>query len=248
MAATSHIKRVLLLFAMEAEASPLISKLALKKDEPQKVSGPAPCVTYSGIMGELQVHVAWNGKCAVNGVDNVGTVPASLTAYLAIQALDPDLVISAGTAGGFRSQGAAIGDTFVGTSVVNHDRRIPIPGFDKYGIGEIKSPPTPALQMALGFKSGVISSGNSLDYTDKCLEMMESHKAAVKEMEAAAIAWVCSLYSKPLICVKSITDIVDGGRPSHEEFLENLSTAAVALQTSVPKVLEFVSGKTVADL
>jgi 5'-methylthioadenosine nucleosidase len=55
-------------------------------------------------MGELQVHVAWNGKCAVNGVDNVGTVPASLTAYLAIQALDPDLVISAGTAGGFRSQ------------------------------------------------------------------------------------------------------------------------------------------------
>jgi 5'-methylthioadenosine nucleosidase len=35
---------------------------------------------------------------------------------------------------------------------------------------------------------------------------------AVKEMEAAAIAWVCELYSKPLICVKSITDIVDGDR------------------------------------
>ncbi len=37
-------------------------------------------------------------------------------------------------------------------------------------------------------------------------------QAAVKEMEAAAIAWVCGLYGKPLLCVKAITDIVDGGR------------------------------------
>ena len=110
-----------------------------------------------------------------------------------------------------------------------------------------------------------MSSGNSLDYTDKCLELMAEHKArapggatnagdsglagstasrheaaafhaciqryvdcrpasgeactcpplaqaAVKEMEAAAIAWVCTLYDKPLLCVKAITDIVDGGR------------------------------------
>jgi hypothetical protein len=129
-------------------------------------------------------------------VDNVGTVPAALTAYLAIQAFQPDIVISAGgfagtgrdrpgqgawicatgacflaagclpwpcpappgwrgsglvlvlqhpklpvfqhadcgefraaagTAGGFRSRGASIADVFVSTSMVNHDRRIPIP-------------------------------------------------------------------------------------------------------------------------
>ena len=41
---------------------------------------------------------------------------------------------------------------------------------------------------------------------------MEHPQVAVKEMEAAAIAWVCGLYQKPLICVKAITDIVDGGR------------------------------------
>ena len=33
-----------------------------------------------------------------------------------------------GTAGGFKSKGAAIGDAFVSTQVANHDRRIPIPG------------------------------------------------------------------------------------------------------------------------
>lgn len=31
-------------------------------------------------------------------------------------------------------------------------------------------------------------------------------------MEAAAVAWVCSHFSLPLLCVKAITDIVDDGR------------------------------------
>lgn len=67
------------------------------------------------------------GKCLVHAVDQVGTVPAALTAYLAIQAFQPDLVLSMGTAGGFAARGAAIGDVFVGASVINHDRRIQIP-------------------------------------------------------------------------------------------------------------------------
>ena len=67
------------------------------------------------------------GKDAEHGVDNVGTVPAALSVYLACQQFKPDLIISVGTAGGFRAQGAAIGDVFVGTTTVNHDRRIPIP-------------------------------------------------------------------------------------------------------------------------
>lgn len=243
------IGNVLIAFAMEAEATPFITKLGLIKDDPPKIAGPAPCVTFSGALPSgLKVHVVWNGKCSTNAVDNVGTVPACLSSYLAIMAFQPDLVISAGTAGGFKSQGAAIGDIFLSKEIVNHDRRIPIPGFDKYGIGLIKSPSVPNLQAALGLKLGVVSSGNSLDYTDKCMEIMGQHQAAVKEMEAAAIAWVCELFGTPLLCIKSITDIVDGGRPSQDEFLENLHTAAAALQENLPKVLEFVAGKELSAL
>lgn len=36
------------------------------------------------------------------GVDSVGTVSASLVTYASILALQPDLVINAGTAGGFK--------------------------------------------------------------------------------------------------------------------------------------------------
>lgn len=90
--------------AMEAEATPFIQSLNLQEDKPRVVPGPAPCITYSGQLGDLTVHVAWNGKCDKHQVDYVGTVPASLTAYLATQAFQPHLVISAGTAGGFHSR------------------------------------------------------------------------------------------------------------------------------------------------
>ena len=36
--------------------------------------------------------------------------------------------------------------------------------------------------------------------------------AAVKEMEAAAVAYVAALFGTPLLAVKAITDIVDGER------------------------------------
>ena len=38
--------------------------------------------------------------------------------------------------------------------------------------------------------------------------------AAVKEMEAAAIAYVASMFQTPVIAIKAITDIVDGEKPT----------------------------------
>eukprot|EP00878_Enallax_costatus_P032170 GHUV01035281.1.p1 GENE.GHUV01035281.1~~GHUV01035281.1.p1 ORF type:complete len:132 (+),score=52.74 GHUV01035281.1:623-1018(+) len=131
---------------------------------------------------------------------------------------------------------------------MHHDRRIPLPGFDKQGLGYVDSTPTPNLRKALNLKAGIVTSGNSLDYTQEDMAIMNRHGAAVKEMEAAAIAWVAQLFRKPMFCVKAVTDIVDGDRPTQEEFLENLNAAAAALQQTLPKVLEFVAGKTIAEL
>lgn len=234
--ANHQIRSVVFIFAMEAEASPFIAALGLKQDQPPRIPAPAPCVTYSGQHAGLDVHVVWSGRDAEHGVDLIGTVPASLAAYLACQAFNPDLIISAGTAGGFKARGAAIGDVFVSTGKIHHDRRIPLPGFDALGLGYAASTPTPAMQAALGLKAGIVTSGNSLDYTDKCMEIMTRHEAAVKEMEAAAIAWVAQLFGKPMFCVKAVTDIVDGDRATQDEFLENLHAAAAALQQTLPKV------------
>lgn len=37
-----------------------------------------------------------------SGVDSVGTVAASLVTYASIEALKPDIIINAGTCGGFK--------------------------------------------------------------------------------------------------------------------------------------------------
>jgi nucleoside phosphorylase len=67
-------------------------------------------------------------------------------------------------------------------------------------------------------------------------------------MEAAAIAWAAELTSTPMLALKVVTDIVDGERATQDEFLENLSTAAASLQENLVKVVDFVLGKTVAEL
>lgn len=247
-AASRPIQRVVVLIAMEAEAQPLLERLGLEKDDPPPIASPAPAVSYSGTALGLDLHIVCNGKCSIHNVDQIGTVPAALTAYLALQAFKPDLLISAGTAGGFKAQGGAIGDVYISKAVMHHDRRIPIPGFDTYGIGAYDGVPAPNLTKALGLKEGVVSSGNSLDFTKEDMERMLQHGVAVKEMEAAAIAWSAHLFGTPMFALKSITDIVDGDRPTHEEFLENLAAAAQSLQEKLPQVLEFLAGKTVAEL
>jgi nucleoside phosphorylase len=47
--------------------------------------------------------------------------------HAALQAFKPDLLISAGTAGGFKARGGEIGDVYISKAVMHHDRRIAIP-------------------------------------------------------------------------------------------------------------------------
>mmetsp|Transcript_5258 Transcript_5258/g.13240 ORF Transcript_5258/g.13240 Transcript_5258/m.13240 type:complete len:287 (-) Transcript_5258:3611-4471(-) len=261
------IEHVLVAVAMEAEAMPFVESLGLEKNE-ELFESHLPFVAFSGTHNEAKVTVITNGKDNVysTGVDNVGTVPAALATYLAIAKLqDVDLLINAGTSGGFKRKGAEIGDVFLTTAAAHHDRRIAIPGFTAYGTGRLDSnvsddkdenktegadtlvDPT-ILANELGFKTGVVSTGNSLDKTEECDKRMVENDASVKDMEAAAIAWSCALLKTPFLGVKVVTDIVDGDVPTQDEFLANLATAAKSLQKALPEVLDAVVGKTCVDL
>lgn len=140
-------------------------------------------------------------------------------------------------------KGAAIGDVFLTTAVANHDRRIAIPSFTPYGIGRIESTSVEKLAAHLDAKLGVCTTGNSLDFHELDSHHMLENDASVKDMEAAAIAWASEIWSTPHFGVKVVTDIVDGTKPSHEEFMENLGTAAKKLQSTLPKVIDYVCDK-----
>ena len=64
--------------------------------------------------------------------------------------------------------------------------------------------------------------------------------AIVKDMEAAAIVWLAELNDIPFIALKVVTDIVDGDKPTEDEFFENLGTAARSLEEKCPKLIKYI--------
>lgn len=62
------------------------------------------------------------------------------------------------------------------------------------------------------------------------------------------MGYVTDLLKVPAIFVKAVTDIVDGDKPTSEEFLNNLSAVTVALGKAVTKVVDYISGKSLSEL
>ncbi|KAJ9132746.1 hypothetical protein P3X46_033583 [Hevea brasiliensis] len=142
----------LCLYNYANEAMPVVNKFQLTKEPEPGFPKGVPWVRYYGIYKDIHINFVWPGKDSNLGVDSIGTVSASLVTYAAIQALQPDLIINAGTAGGFKAKGASIGDVYLVSDVAFHDRRIPIPVFDLYGVGLLQAYSTPNLPKDLNLK------------------------------------------------------------------------------------------------
>ncbi len=229
-----------MVMAMAAEANPIIDRLKLSAQG--EVYPKLPMQLYSGKLGNSSIHLILSGKCKRYGVDHIGIQAAILNTHLAIDFLVPDLIINPGTAGGFIKDNASIGDVYLGhPHVCFHDRRIDLPGFKEYGIGYYPCYNSDNIAKVLGLKTGVISSGNSLDYTPKDLETMQSHNGIIKDMEAASVAWVSQLHGIPFIAIKAITDLIDGDLPTEEEFLNNLQKSSEILSEKTYQLLIHLS-------
>lgn len=59
---------------------------------------------------------------------------------------------------------------------------------------------------------------------------------------------MADLLKVPIIFVKAVTDVVDGEKPTAEEFLQNLSAVTAALEEKITQVIEFINGKCLSDL
>ena len=229
--------RVALLVTMAGEAAPIIRELDLDFVSSPKPVLPMTC--YRGRHAGWEIGLVTAGTDSRYGVDLAGTQPASLLAELALDWMKPDLLLNAGTAGGFSARGGSIGDLILARgNLCYHDRRIPMDGYREYGEGRYPSLDLAHLAAGIGARPGRISTGNALDFTPEDLRIMEAFQADAKEMEAAAMAWVASLYGVPFTALKAITDIVDGGVETATEFEKNFETAVGALAPATRRLLE----------
>lgn len=59
---------------------------------------------------------------------------------------------------------------------------------------------------------------------------------------------MADLLKVPSIFVKAVTDIIDGEKPTAEEFLQNLAAVTAALEKAVTEVIDFINGKCLSEL
>ncbi len=227
--------------AMEAEAAPLRAALgAVSIESPSWAASLPVRLAVAPASGDRpEVVLAVNGTDPATGVDCIGSTAAALSTHVALGLGPADIVITAGTAGGWQRADAAIGDVYVAwPHIACHDRRIELPGFDRFGRGEIPTADLRDLAGELGCRLGIVTTGDSLDESTTDRERILASGAEVKEMEAAAVAWVAQLHGTPVTGVKAITDLVDSPVATATQFTENLAAAAESLQATMVNLID----------
>jgi len=237
-----YFKKVLLVVAMKQEAEPIINALHLKETG-HSYSG-LPMRSYVGKYAHKDVFLIMNGTDPINKVENIGTQPATLSAYLGIENFHPDLVISIGTAGGIAEKGTKIDDILISEKIYFFSRRSPQTGYTEYGMGGYPSYSFDDISHKMKLKKSIICSGDSfhLNATDKRIVL--KNKCSAIEMEAAGVAWVSMLTKIPMVAIKGIDDQVDVD--SEEQYAKNSSRLQHKLGQVIKSFLSFLPDDTTA--
>jgi 5'-methylthioadenosine nucleosidase len=189
------INNIVIITAMQSEADPIVKKLGMKEVKAQSLGFKRGCIKiYRASINCRFVYLVLNGKDPVFGVDRVSAISAALTAAETINALKPDLIISAGVAGGVKKSHLKIGDVIVSDSEpVFCDRvimSINNPAYRLYGTGYFKYLKINAIAEKLRIIPGIVATESSLDPTDRDLKELQMLNADTIDMEAAAVAQV----------------------------------------------------------
>ncbi|MFN5495032.1 MAG: hypothetical protein ACK5WD_13675 [bacterium] len=231
-------RRVLFFVAMEHEAAPIASALGLARSGAARV----------GRVAGAEVTLVTPGADPASNIDHIGPVHASVALTRALaQAHDPfDLVVNAGTAGGFEAHGQRIADLVIARDTMFHDARVAIDGFDRVARAHTRLSADEAtiarVAAALDARAGLVSTGSSLDATPDELALFARSGALAKEMELAALAVACRLHGLPLVALKGVTDLVDHHEPTHAAFLRNLERTCARIAAAAPALFESLAG------
>lgn len=154
-------------------------------------------------------------------LERMGRVSAAVSTVYALHTWEPSIVIIAGTAGGFRDQGVALGDVLVATEIVDYEiQRLD----DDPTIRWVTYQPASSLletarkarlpviqgrQPKVHF--GPILSGDKVVASEAVAKKLLSWRPDVLgvEMEGAGVAFVSKMNSVPFLMVRGVADYAD---------------------------------------
>lgn len=155
---------------------------------------------------------------------HIGKVNASYALMKRLaQGERPDIVINLGTTG---SRKFASGEVVNPTRFMQRDMDVRPLGFD---LGQVPFSDDPVIlhygEEISGLKTGLCGTGDNFDVSE------EAAHYDVVDMEAYALALICSRENIPFLCLKYISDGADGA--AHEDFNESLKNAALKLSDTL---------------
>jgi adenosylhomocysteine nucleosidase len=190
-----------------------------------------------------------NGADVILLKSGIGKVNAAMSTAILLERFRPDYVINTGSAGGFLST-LNVGDVVISNEVVHHDVDVTAFGYE---YGQVPGMPARykadetlvkiAEQNAKQIKdiqvvTGLIATGDSFMNDPARVEFVRGKfpDLCAVEMEAAAIAQVCTQFAVPFVIIRALSDIA--GKESDVSFEQFLDTAA---KHSADLVLSIVS-------
>lgn len=187
--------------AMASEAHAVTALMEVKKETTE-----AGCIFYEGQL---------EGEPMVVCLGGVGKALAAMAATLTITKYHPDLVINAGVAGGMKESQRVL-DLVVSDQIIQGDYDTsPVDG--KAGLGKYYEVPLRLRNYAQQIMNEipVRSELGAICSQDKFVESEEDiarvqtlfPETACCEMEAGAIAQVCSAFDTDLIAFRSLSDV-----------------------------------------
>jgi len=225
---------MLVFVAMHEEMGAMLEALGIKAEEKK--------CEYTFEQENLTTLFCCAPRDPTYDVASVGTVPVAIALTEKFASFKPDLILNAGTSGGFEKRGGEIAKIIACKRTIFHDRRIPLPGYKEYGIMDLTNSINDIVAKELGIETGTLSTADSFSNIPEDLKMFEDYKVTNKDMEGAAVAYCASTKKIPVVFLKGITDLVDHeGEDMASQFLENLKKTTTALAQVVKKFITEVA-------
>ncbi len=241
MAERKEYMKIGIIGAMDEEVQILKDKIGLY--EKTVIAGSE---FYTGTIDYQEVVILKSG---------IGKVNAAMATTLLIQLFKPDYVINTGSAGGFH-QNLQVGDIVISKELRYHDVDATVFGYEYGqvpGMPAAYFPDANLVQMAeesgkqvnVHVVTGLITSGDSfMSDEERVKEVKELFpKLYAAEMEATAIAQVCTQFEIPFVIIRSLSDIAgNDAKVSYDQFLEIASVNSANLVIHMVKEMG-INGK-----
>lgn len=193
---------------------------------------------YIGTLHDKEVVVVKAG---------IGKVNSAITTSLLCEQFDIDYVINTGVAGGYKVKEKSL---VISSRAIYYDadathfgyKMGQVPDETQFYLADkelIKKATESAEELGLDFKVGTIATGDSFvtELSQFSEVLKEAEDITALEMEGASIAQAASLYKKPFLIVRAISDVIgsNGQIGNYEEFAKEAANNAAHIVESIIK-------------